>query len=47
MIDKHRDVLEEAKSEYDKMKKAVDELRTSEVLLKCYFFLPLTMSFSL
>ncbi|GAU35501.1 hypothetical protein TSUD_155320 [Trifolium subterraneum] len=31
MIDKHRDVLEEATSEHDKMKKAVDELRASEV----------------
>ncbi|CAJ2635956.1 unnamed protein product [Trifolium pratense] len=31
MIDKHRDVLEEATSEHNKMKKAVDELRASEV----------------
>ncbi|XP_061355125.1 structural maintenance of chromosomes protein 4 [Gastrolobium bilobum] len=31
MIDQHRDVLEEAKFEHDKMKKAVDELRASEV----------------
>ncbi|RHN47848.1 hypothetical protein MtrunA17_Chr7g0257421 [Medicago truncatula] len=31
MIDKHWDVLEEAKSEHDKMKKSVDELRASEV----------------
>ncbi|KAI5418893.1 structural maintenance of chromosomes protein 4 [Lathyrus oleraceus] len=31
MIDNHRDVLEEAKSEHDKMKKAVDEMRASEV----------------
>lgn len=33
MIDKHTIVLEEAKSEYDKVKKTVDELRASEVLL--------------
>lgn len=38
MIDKHRDVLEEAKSEYHKMKKAVDELRASEVLFLCVSF---------
>lgn len=38
MIDKHRDVLEEAKSEYHKMKKAVDELRASEVLFLCISF---------
>ncbi|TKY50255.1 Structural maintenance of chromosomes protein 4 [Spatholobus suberectus] len=31
MIDKHMIVLEEAKSEYNKMKKAMDELRASEV----------------
>ncbi|CAI8608890.1 unnamed protein product [Vicia faba] len=31
MIDKHRDVLEEAKSEHDKMKKAVDGMRESEI----------------
>ncbi|XP_027358682.1 structural maintenance of chromosomes protein 4 isoform X2 [Abrus precatorius] len=31
MIDKHMIVLEEAKSEYNKMKKTVDELRASEV----------------
>ncbi|GAU42832.1 hypothetical protein TSUD_185900 [Trifolium subterraneum] len=31
MINKHRGVLEEATSEHDKMKKAVDELRASEV----------------
>lgn len=38
MIDKHRDVLEEAKSEHDKMKKVVEELRASEVLLMCVNF---------
>jgi hypothetical protein len=38
MIDKHRDVLEEATSEHDKMKKAVDELRASEVLVVWLFF---------
>lgn len=37
MFDKHRDVLEEAKAEHDKMKKTVDELRASEVLLLCSF----------
>lgn len=37
LIDKHMIVLEEAKSEYNKMKKAMDELRTSEVLV-CFIF---------
>lgn len=37
MIDKHMIVLEEAKSVYNKMKKTVDELRASEVLV-CLFF---------
>lgn len=46
MIDNHRDVLEEAKSEHDKMKKAVDEMRASEVLVGCSFFISLKFEFS-
>lgn len=37
MIDKHRVVLEESKSEYDKVKKSVDKLRATEVLLLWVF----------
>jgi len=36
IIDKHMIVLEEAKSQYNKMKKMMDELRASEVLV-CSF----------
>lgn len=36
-MDQHKTVLDEAKSEYEKLKKAVDELRASEVIL--YFYL--------
>lgn len=32
LIDKHRDVLDKAKSDYNKMKRTVDDLRASEVL---------------
>lgn len=48
LIDQHRDVLDEAKSEHEKLKKTVDELRASEVcasrfipsfLLDCVCFL--------
>lgn len=31
-MDQHKNVLDEAKSEYEKLKKAVDELRASEVV---------------
>lgn len=37
-MDEHKDVLDEAKSEYEKLKKAVDELRASEVV-PCFGFL--------
>lgn len=33
LIDQHKDVLDKAKSDYEKLKKTVDELRASEVLL--------------
>lgn len=32
LIDQHKDALDEAKCDYDKVKKTVDELRASEVL---------------
>lgn len=32
LIDEHREVLDKAKAEYEKTKRAVDELRASEVL---------------
>lgn len=31
LIDQHKDVLDEAKSDHEKLKKTVDELRASEV----------------
>lgn len=31
LIDQHKDVLDEAKSDHEKVKKTVDELRASEV----------------
>lgn len=45
LIDKHMIVLEEAKSEYNKMKKAMDELRASEVLVCLFFMCHKTWSF--
>lgn len=45
LIDKHMIVLEEAKSEYNKMKKTMDELRASEVLVCLIFTSPKTWSF--
>lgn len=41
LIDKHKDVLDETKSEYNKLKKDLDELRAAEVFLffQCYILL--------
>lgn len=33
LIDQHKDVLDETKAEYNKLKKTMDELRAAEVLL--------------
>lgn len=38
LIDQHKDVLDKAKSDYEKLKKTVDELRAAEVLL-CLAFI--------
>lgn len=38
LIDQHKDVLDKAKCDYEKLKKTVDELRASEVLLCLPFF---------
>ena len=39
LIDQHRDVLDKAKNDYEKLKKTVDELRASEVQCEINAFL--------
>ena len=46
-IDQHKDGLEKAKSEYEELKKTVDELRASEVCVTVTSNLSLSLSLSL
>lgn len=36
LIEEHKEVLDKAKCEYEQLKKVVDELRASEVLLRTF-----------
>lgn len=38
LIDQHKDVLDKAKSDHEKLKKTVDELRASEVCAARFLF---------
>lgn len=49
LIDQHKDVLDKAKSDYEKLKKTVDELRASEVcaarfVVSCSILMNLSMT---